>query len=204
MSFRQALVNQFKQPRGILGGLAGRIMANRPSNIARNQWTVDLLDLQADDRVLEIGFGPGIAIEAVARRVTEGQITGVDHSAVMLQQAGRRNAQAIADGRVNLYLGLLQKLPPYEEPFTKIFSVNVVQFWVEPVMEFTKLRAMLAAEGLLVSTYMPRSRNATNRQGLEKAKEIAGQLRQAGFAVVEIEELAMKPLSAYSVVASHA
>ena len=63
MSLRQNIVGQFKQPHGSLGQVAGFIMAKRPSNIERNQWTLDLLDLRPDDRVLEIGFGPGIAIE---------------------------------------------------------------------------------------------------------------------------------------------
>ncbi len=204
MSFRQVVVSQFKQPHGLLGNLAGRIMANRPSNIARNQWTVDLLDLQGNDRVLEIGFGPGIAIESAALKVNGGLVTGIDHSEVMLQQASKRNARAIAEGRVQLYLGSLQKLPPYDAPFTKIYSVNVVQFWDEPVLEFTQLRTMLAAGGLLVSTYMPRTGNASNQQGLVKAQEIEQQLRRAGFDSVDIRELAMQPLNAYSVVAANA
>ncbi len=62
MTVRQRLVAQFRQPRGLPGQLAGLVMAMRPSNRARNRWTVELLDLQPGDRLLEIGFGPGLAI----------------------------------------------------------------------------------------------------------------------------------------------
>jgi len=204
MTLRQQLVSQFRQPKGFLGGLAGMIMASRPSNVKRNQWTVDLLDLQPQDRVLEIGFGPGLAIQCAALLVNEGLVTGIDHSEVMLRQASKRNADAIAAGRLQLFLGSLENLPPYEKPFNKIFSANVVQFWNDPVAEFKKLRAMLAPGGLLASTYMPRNKNASNAHGRAKAEQIEQQLRQAGFESVEIKELDMHPLSAYSVVAKNA
>src|SRR3954451_6028809 len=50
------LLDQFRHPRGPLGHLAGTIMAHRRSNIDRNKWTVDLLDLTPDARVLVSGL----------------------------------------------------------------------------------------------------------------------------------------------------
>lgn len=201
MSLRQNIVSQFKRPRGTLGQLAGLIMANRPSNIERNQWTVDLLALQADDRVLEIGFGPGLAIEQASRVVTDGLVVGIDHSEVMLQQARKRNAIGIANGLVELYLGSLESLPSYEKPFTKICSANVVQFWKDPVADFSKLRSMLAKGGVIASTYMPRQKNATAADARNKAGDIVANLKAAGFSNIRVEEKLMKPVSAISVVA---
>ncbi len=54
MSLQKKLIAQFHHPKGFLGIIAGRIMANRESNLARNRWTVDLLNLQPDDHVLEL------------------------------------------------------------------------------------------------------------------------------------------------------
>jgi ubiquinone/menaquinone biosynthesis C-methylase UbiE len=56
---------------------------------------VCLLDVRPTDRVLEIGFGPGLAIAELARRITRGRVYGIDHSAVMVRQAGKRNAAAV-------------------------------------------------------------------------------------------------------------
>lgn len=201
MSLRQNIVSQFKRPRGTLGQLAGLIMANRPSNIERNQWTVDLLALQADDRLLEIGFGPGLAIEQASRVVSDGLVVGIDHSKVMLQQARKRNAIGIANGLVELYLGSLENLPSYEKPFTKICSANVVQFWKDPVADFSKLRSMLAKGGVIASTYMPRQKNATAADARNKAGDIVANLKAAGFSNIRVEEKLMKPVSAISVVA---
>jgi hypothetical protein len=51
--------------------------------------------MQPTDHVLEIGFGPGLAIQQVARLVPTGHVVGIDHSALMVQQAGRRNQAAV-------------------------------------------------------------------------------------------------------------
>src|SRR6187551_3753374 len=62
-----AIVGQFGHPRGAAGNVAGWVMAHRPSNRQRNRWVASLLDVQPTDRVLEIGFGPGLAIAELSR-----------------------------------------------------------------------------------------------------------------------------------------
>src|SRR5215216_1885262 len=103
--------SQFMRPRSLAGWLVGWEMALRPSNRKRNIWAVGLLGVEPTDRVLEIGFGPGIAICELSRRATRGLVCGVDHSAVMVRQATRRNAAAVRAGRVDLRLGSAEQLP---------------------------------------------------------------------------------------------
>lgn len=47
-------------------------MAHRHSNQQRNLWAVSMLEVRPTDRVLEIGFGPGVAIAELAGRATQG------------------------------------------------------------------------------------------------------------------------------------
>jgi trans-aconitate methyltransferase len=72
-------------------------MGRRSSNVARNRWAVQLLDVQPTDRVIEVGCGPGVAIAALATRATRGVVVGVDHSQVMIGQAAY--AQPRPDGQ---------------------------------------------------------------------------------------------------------
>ena len=81
---KEKLFENFAHPRGLYGRLAGRIMATKKSNTARGRWAVAELDPKPDARVLEIGYGPGIAVEAMAARVADGRVVGVDISDVML------------------------------------------------------------------------------------------------------------------------
>src|SRR5207253_9124548 len=91
------LLQQFARPSGWLGHIAGLLMAKGADD---DRWLVDLLEVQPDDRVLEVGFGPGVAIELIATRATRGLVGGIDPSDVMVQQATKRNRQAVQEGRV--------------------------------------------------------------------------------------------------------
>jgi SAM-dependent methyltransferase len=139
MSIKSTVFSQFKRPHGALGALAGWVIANRPSNKARNHWTIELLDIQPTDRVLEIGFGPGFAIVDAASRACSGLIVGIDHSEIMVRKAGKRNREGIRSGRVQLRLGGLEILPSLCGPFDKVLSANVVQFWPDSTWAFRQI-----------------------------------------------------------------
>src|SRR5215472_7604719 len=109
----KAVAGQFGRPWGAAGQAAGWVMAHRSSNRQRNRWVVSLLDVRPADRVLEIGFGPGLAIAELSRRISEsGHVYGIDHSGAMLGQAARRNAAAIRAGRITLTRASVDQLPP--------------------------------------------------------------------------------------------
>ena len=95
----------------------------------RNAWIISLLAMGRDDRILEIGFGPGVVIQSIAAIATEGFIAGIDASPLMVQQASRRNTQAIQDGRVQLQQGSALALPFEDTSFDKALSINSVQIW---------------------------------------------------------------------------
>jgi SAM-dependent methyltransferase len=127
-----AIRSQFRQPHGFVGWLAGWEMALRSSNRQRHVWAVGLLGVEPTDRVLDIGCGPGIAIRELSRRATHGLVCGVDHSAVMVRQATRRNAEAVRAVRVVLRLGAAEHLPAFAEPFDKVLAVNNMGMWHAP------------------------------------------------------------------------
>ena len=156
-SLTNSVVSQFHHPHGWLGQLAGWVMAYRPSNRARNLWTLDLLELGPEDRVLEVGFGPGVALREKARRVPSGLVVGVDHSEAMLTQASRRNSKAILAGHVRLLLGRVEELPQEIGDFDKIYAVNVVQFWRDAPEMIARLGKRLRRGGGIAITYQPRA-----------------------------------------------
>jgi ubiquinone/menaquinone biosynthesis C-methylase UbiE len=105
---------------------------------------VSLLGVQPADQVLEIGFGPGLAVAELAR-VGAGHVYGVDHSGVMLRQASRRNAAAIRAGRITLMRASVDQLPPaLDGPFDAILAVNSLRFWPAPAQRLAELRRRLA------------------------------------------------------------
>ena len=128
MSLATMIYGQFGRPRGLLGALAGTIMARRPSNRARSEWAVSLLAIEPTDQVLEIGSGPGIALALASEGAPLGRVVGIDHSDLMCRWARERNAEAVRAGRVEVRCAGLEALDDFPATFDKAFSVNVAQF----------------------------------------------------------------------------
>jgi cyclopropane fatty-acyl-phospholipid synthase-like methyltransferase len=199
MSLRSTIVSQFEHPRGLLGRIVGFILAGRGSNLVRNRWTVDRLDPANRERILEIGCGPGVALELVLSRASV-TATGVDHSELMIAQARRRNAKAARAGRLTLIRGTIDDVPVTAAPFDKAFSINVIQFVDQPAF-IARAHALLKPGGVLATTYQPRHAKATRADALKMADKLTQTLAAAGFENIRTEELDLRPVPAVCVVA---
>jgi ubiquinone/menaquinone biosynthesis C-methylase UbiE len=184
------LVRQFGHPRGLAGRAAGWVMGHRRSNRQRNRWVVSLLDVRPTDRVLEIGFGPGIAIAELAARATRGKVYGIDHSEVMVRQAGRRNAAAVRAGRVHLVQAGVDRLPSFDEPLDAIVAVNSVGFWPDPVDRLRELRRLLRPGGRIALASQPRLPGVTTERA---TRELHDLLARAGYTRIRVETLDLDP-----------
>ena len=196
MTIQSALVRQFGKPDGLLGVLAGLIMQVRPSNRLRNLRTLELLDIRPGDRVLELGFGPGLAVKRASELATSGKVVGIDHSALMLREARRRNAAEIRTGRVELLLGSADALPRFEERFDKVLAVNVFMFWEDPVSVLAGLRGVMKSGAVIALTLQPRRSGATVGDTRAAAERMATALRDAGYETIRTELMEMAPVAA--------
>ncbi|MEV1244526.1 class I SAM-dependent methyltransferase [Nonomuraea sp. NPDC050022] len=187
------LVGQAHRPRGIVGWANGWMFAHRPSNRQRNIWAVRLLDVQPTDRVLEIGFGPGIAIAEFAARATQGHVFGVDHSQAMVRRATRHNAAAVRARRVHLTCASVERLPGFGGPLDAILAVNSLGFWPDPVARLRELRGLLRPGGRIALVSQPRCPGATRDTTVRAAQELQDLLTQAGFTQLRVETLELDP-----------
>jgi len=187
------VVGQAHHPRGAAGRVTAWEMAHRPSNRQRSVWVVSLLGVQPADQVLEIGFGPGLAVAALVR-AGAGHVYGIDHSGVMLRQASRRNAAAIRAGRVTLVMASVDQIPPaLDGPFDAILAVNSLAFWPAQAERLAELRGRLAPGGRIAIASQPRCPGATADTSRRAAREIEGLLRDAGFTQMSTETLRLSP-----------
>ena len=192
-ALRTHLVRQAHRPTGAVGRVVCWIMATRSSNVSRNRWAVEHLDVRPTDRVLEIGFGPGVAIEALADRVTEGVVFGVDHSEVMVRAASRRNAAAVAAGRVVLTTAGVDDVDEGMQPLDLVLAVNNLVMWPDPPTQLRRLSSLLRPGGRIAIGHQPRSPGADAETARRAADETAALLTGAGLDAIETLRLDLDP-----------
>jgi SAM-dependent methyltransferase len=199
MSVRKIITRQFEHPRGILGRVVGFVLASRGSNSLRNRWTVDLLALSGDERVLEIGCGPAVALELCLAAGVGVHAVGLDHSALMIAKAAKRNRAAVKSGRLKLYEGRVDALPATTPAFDKAFSNNVIQFLDDQQGFLAKVAAHLRLGGVLATTYQPRHARATRTDALKMVERLTEMYAGCGCEDLRWEELDLKPAPAVCV-----
>ena len=189
---RRALVRQFHGPSGPVGRVVGWVLAHRDDNVQRNRWVVDLLDLPLDATVLEVGFGAGLAIAGLAERCPSGRVCGLDHSAVMVRQAQRRNRAAVAAGRVDLRCAPIDQpgvLADFDAKFDAVLAVNTLGMWPSPIERLREIGAVMVPGGTVAIVSQPRCPGADAATTVRAGQEVADQLTQAGFTVDRTETL---------------
>jgi ubiquinone/menaquinone biosynthesis C-methylase UbiE len=168
------------KPTGIVGRIVGHIMDiyNREDN----HWTVSLLDLGETSKVLEIGFGTGLAIANAAKIATRGYICGIELSQTMLEVAQKRNRNAIKSGRVNLQLGNVMALPFEDNFFDIVYSINCIYFWEPPTQGLAEIYRVLKPEGTVAITARNKDNEVYQRWKPNIVKDL---LQSSGFANVK-------------------
>jgi ubiquinone/menaquinone biosynthesis C-methylase UbiE len=184
------LMRMFGRPMGTLGWLGGMIMARANAALARS--AIGLLDVQPTEKVLEVGFGPGVGIELLARSAPAGRVAGIDCSTAMVAQARARNVEAIASGVVDLRHGAVEDLPFEDGSFDAVLAINSMQVWPDIMAGLREIRRVLRPGGRIALGFTPYS--GQQRTGITES------LSAAGFAqarLVQTEHgfcaLALKP-----------
>ncbi|MDQ6908926.1 MAG: class I SAM-dependent methyltransferase [Chloroflexota bacterium] len=189
----QTFGRQFGHPRGPLGQLVARLM--RTGNAPLNLWMVGLLAVGPQDRVLEVGFGPGVALAALLARASDGFVAGIDLSGLMVRRARSRHADAIAAGRLEIRQGDAGSLPDEGATFDTVCGTHVIYFWPDAVATVRELRRVLRPGGTLALAYQERERMPPPaKAGLSQAGatlygpgEVERVIRAAGFEDVRVE-----------------
>jgi SAM-dependent methyltransferase len=183
MNFGTFFSKQARKPTGLFG----RLIMSRVfdlGNAVLNDLVRELLTLQEDDHVLEIGFGTGKLINEMARQAHRGLIEGIDFSSTMVDMAKKRNKQYIAKGRVKIVLGDFDKVEYRDNDFDKVCSANTIYFWSDAEYSIRKIQRVLRPAGKLVLGFEDKALLA---KSVFSVDDVAQLLKDAGFSDVEIK-----------------
>ena len=122
----------------------------------RLKWTVEVLDVQPNERILEIGCGNGAALAELSKTLVDGIAVGVDRSKTAIVAARKRLEREIAQGKAKLIHVSLESVR-INQNFDKAFTVNINAFWLSPHGVLPRLRQLLIPHGIFFLFYEPPS-----------------------------------------------
>jgi len=152
MNFSTFFSEQARRPKGLFGRMVMSIVFDQ-GNAFLNGFVNELMSVQIDDRIIEIGFGTGKLIYKMAQQIEKGFIEGVDLSRTMVSIAKKRNKKNIAKGKVKIVEGNFDEMPYKKDSFTKACSVNTLYFWSKPEHTAKKIAEILKPGGRLILAF---------------------------------------------------
>jgi ubiquinone/menaquinone biosynthesis C-methylase UbiE len=182
-------MSQFGKPSGFIGKILARGMAWGHRDFYKN--TAEVLDLQQDDKYLEIGFGSGLFIKKYASHVA--RIAGIDISEEMVNMARSINKNLIESGKGEFIQGNASSLPWGDSEFSVVVGVETFFFWQEPMESLMEIYRVLAPGGRLVLEMAYNKEDGLDHTEdvkkmnlkLYSAAEMTGMLQGSGFSEIE-------------------
>jgi SAM-dependent methyltransferase len=185
---KRVISAHFKKP----AGLIGRITSNIMTKGNRSNYDVLLKDMaiRDNDKILEIGYGPGIGIGMIAAVCASCSIYGIDFSKLMYNKATATNKGFIEAGKVKLLYGDFISTDIQTGGFDKIFCINVVYFWNDLQPPFKKIKALLNSSGkfyfyMAHPDFLKKLNPADDIFNRYSIEEVAEALSVAGFSRVD-------------------
>jgi len=156
----------------------------------RNKYekVIRVLDIQPQDRLFEIGYGPGDGINMIAQTCPLCTIHGIDFSELMYKKAAKSNREYLDKRQVVLQHGDFIKTPIVTGEYDKVFCVNVIYFWDELQSPFKKVLSLLKPGGAFYiymatkETLKNAHQDVFNKYSIE---QVVAALQRAGFGEVE-------------------
>jgi len=143
------LAQHLANPQGKKGLEIGEMM--HATNIGMTLESIKTLLIEDDEHILEIGHGNAGHVRSILNKAQNIHYTGIDISETMHQEAKRLNEQFKDQAAFVLYEGT--KLPFRDKKFDKIFTVNTVYFWQQPVEYLNEVYRVLKDNGTFVLTF---------------------------------------------------
>ena len=201
----KTLAEQARKPSGWLGkNILSPMFVT--GNASLNELVFDLLDVDKNHKLLEIGFGPGVLIKQICDQVPDCKVIGLDFSPTMVKQATQLNKKFIKRFQLTLIDGNSDDLPFDYEGFDSVFSANTLYFWQPPEPHFNEILRVLKPGGKFVMGF--RTGEQIDQMQLHPTifaryseTDVINLLEAVGFESIEIQQRSGLPVDSFCAVA---
>ncbi|WP_396613930.1 methyltransferase domain-containing protein (plasmid) [Haloferax sp. S1W] len=115
---------------------------------------MDLVEIEPDDHVLDVGCGTGFATEGLLQHTEH--VYGLDQSVHQLEKATEKFGTR---GPVQFYRGDAERLPFADDSFDLVWSSGSIEYWPNPIAALDECRRVVKPDGavLIVGPNYPES-----------------------------------------------
>lgn len=182
------IARQLSHPAGAFARVIGALM--NWHNAKMNAFVLERLAAASSNRVLEIGFGGGLAIRPLL--ASAAFVAGLDRSRDAVSLANGRFSDAVSAGRAEFREGNVEALPYGDRAFNKVCTTNTVYFWPSLARGFREIHRVISpggrlAVGFLPKEFMDRMNMPTDIFTTRTPEDVTSAMNKAGFANVRIE-----------------
>ncbi|GAB3650886.1 class I SAM-dependent methyltransferase [Echinicola sediminis] len=141
----KAIASQLSHPKGEMGMEVSKTM--HQSNISMTEKAIELLHLEEEEQLLELGHGNGHHVPELFGAYPTIRYSGLEISELMHEEAKKANAGFIENKQAAFYLYDGQNIPFEDNHFDKIMTVNTIYFWKEPQKMAAEIHRVLKEGG---------------------------------------------------------
>jgi SAM-dependent methyltransferase len=140
---------------------AGRAVLQRmnASHAGVTAWGMSHLEIGSSFTILDVGCGGGRTIDRLAAMAANGKVFGVDYSEASVATARETNQRWIDEGRVDIQLGTVSRLPYPDRMFDFVTAVETHYYWPDLPRDVREVMRVLKPGGqfaIIAETYRGR------------------------------------------------
>ncbi|MCG8884010.1 class I SAM-dependent methyltransferase [Tenacibaculum finnmarkense] len=191
----KGIEKQLSKPEGEFGIEIAKNM--NESNIKMTIDSIKSLKLLKSDILLEIGHGNCGHLEKIYKEANNIKYFGLEISETMKFEAERINKKLIQNNEISFHLYDGINIPFPDNNFDKIFTVNTIYFWENPLDFINEIYRVLKINGILILTFaqkdfMKKLPFVKNKFSLYDNNDLNLLIKKTGFEIVETEKKSEK------------
>ena len=174
------LMDQFRRPKGRRGRLVAALMnrGHKPLTL----WGLTHVNIEPDYVILDVGCGGGKTVNRLAQHAALGKVFGIDYSADMVEYSKKVNKKLIAENRVEIVEGSVEKMGFSDDFFDLVTAIETYYFWPSFADALQEIKRVLKPGGKLLLV------NEMVKDGVYEIKH-AKMIEQAHVRLLPLEEI---------------
>ena len=141
-------MDQYRCPTGRAGSLVAASMNRHHKQLTL--WGLSKVEIGSGFMILDVGCGGGKTVNRLAELAPQGKVFGIDYSADMVEYSKKVNKKLIAQSRVEIVEGSVEKIGFPDDGFDLVTAFETYYFWGNFPDALTEIKRVLKPGGKML------------------------------------------------------